>query len=531
MKNTFYKIALVSTIAMTVVNCRQNFDEINSNPNNPTSAPTSAILNSATKELMDVTRGAFSSGRMMLPWVQYSAQTAYTEEDRYKYRENVNQNLFRDYYLVARDFKLIQDLNSNPETANATSVYGSNANQIAVSRIMLSYIFSQLADTYGDVPYYSYGNKDADFQALDILNNPNPKFASQTKIYTDILNELKAAAEMMDTTKPVFSPSYAAGDKIYSGNSLKWKKLANSLRLRIATRVKDVIPSAQQHITQAISSGVMTSNGDNAIQPYMNSATFGAPLYRAFVVDAREDFHVADTFVKALKGEKGSFGVDPRLQKMVAPKGSSVSSTVDGTYTESTNLNMYVGMPYGVVNEEAPKQMENGKTSIFSTPIMKADAGLVLMEYAEVEFLLSEANGWSDTNYKNGIKASMERWGVSSTDISSYLSSVPSANKENVITQKYLALFMQPMEAWSEYRRTGYPNYLLKPGQTNDYLTPDDDGNTTYTFVSLVTGLTDLPARILYPTNLATLNPDNYKAAQTSVGGDKMDTKLIWDTN
>ncbi len=87
------------------------------------------------------------------------------------------------------------------------------------------------------------------------------------------------------------------------------------------------------------------------------------------------------------------------------------------------------------------------------------------------------------------------------------------------------------MEAWSEYRRTGYPSFLLKPGQTNNYLVPDEDGNTTYTFQSLVSGLTDLPNRVTYPINLGTLNPTNYVAAQQAVGGDKMDTKLIWDRN
>lgn len=520
-------LALVSV----TTSCRQNFEEINENPNNPTTAPTSAIMNSAVKELMDATRGAFSSGRMFLPWMQYSAQTAYTEEDRFKFRENVNQNLYRDYNLVAKDFKLIIETNSNPATAMQASAYGPNVNQIAMSRIMLSYIFSQMADTYGNIPYYSYGNKDADFQGLDVLNFPNPKFASQEKVYADILNELKAAAESIDTTKPIFVSSQAAGDRIFNGSSAKWKKFANSLRLRMATRLKGVIPTAEQHIREAIAGGVMTSNADNAALKYQTDPTYAAPLFRAFIVDKREDFHVADTFVKALKGEKGQFGVDPRLQKMVAPKGTKPAISVSNGYTSSTDLANYVGMPYGVVNAEAPKQMEGGKTSIFAYDVLRPDANLSLMDYAEVEFLLSEANGFSQANYEKGIQASMQSWGVSAADISAYISRVPAASKENVLTQKYFALFMSPMEAWSEYRRTGYPNFLLKPGQKNNYLAADDKGSMVYTFESLAAGLTDLPTRLTYPINLATLNPDNYKAAQTAVGGDQLNTKLIWDKN
>ena len=111
------------------------------------------------------------------------------------------------------------------------------------------------------------------------------------------------------------------------------------MRLRIATRVKGVIPSAQTHINEAIAAGVMTSNADNAKLTYQTVATFAAPFYVGFVVNARLDFQPADTFVKALKGEKGPFGVDPRLQKMIAPKGTSISAVANNSYTPSSNLN------------------------------------------------------------------------------------------------------------------------------------------------------------------------------------------------
>lgn len=535
MNKFFNKISILGLIVAVTVStnsCRKDFEEINTNPNSPTIAPTSSIANSATKELLDATRGTFSSGRMFLPWVQYSAQTNYTEEDRYRFRENVNQSLYRDYYLVAQDYKKILELNSNPETATSVSVYGSNNNQIAMSRIMLSYIFSQLVDIYGDVPYYSYGTSDDDFQALDVDKYPKPKFASQEKIYIDILNELKEAADMMDLSTGVFTGEATNGDRIFLGNSLKWKKFANSLRLRIANRVKGVIPTAQQHITEAIASGVMTSNQDNAEIQYQTGSSFAAPLYVGFVSDARNDFNISDTFIGLLKGEKGNFGiVDPRIRKMASPKGTTPLQASGFSYTESQNLSDYVGMPYGVVSSVAPSQFENGKTSLFSFEIMRPDAKLVFMEYSEVEFLLSEVNGFDQTHYINGIKASMEKWGVSSSDISAYIASVPAANQENVMTQKYIALFMLPMEAWSEYRRTGYPNFLLKPGQTNQLIVPDVDGNTSYVFESLVSYLVDVPARVTYPQNLATLNGDNYSSAQSAIGGDKMNTKLIWDIN
>lgn len=71
-------------------------------------------MNSATKELMDATRNSFASGRMSLPWIQYSAQVAYTEEDRFQFRENNNQDLYSTLYKVILDFKSIIDLNTDP---------------------------------------------------------------------------------------------------------------------------------------------------------------------------------------------------------------------------------------------------------------------------------------------------------------------------------------------------------------------------------------------------------------------------------
>jgi hypothetical protein len=155
---------------------------------------------------MDSSRGDFSLGRMALPWEQYSAQRNYTEEDRFQFREGTNQNLYRDYYLVANDYKTIIELNTNPATKEQNAVYGNNDNQIAAARVMLSYVFLQLVDSYGDVPYYSFGNKDPDFQALQLTAGIiKPKFTSQVKIYTDILKELKEASEMVVVGENVFT--------------------------------------------------------------------------------------------------------------------------------------------------------------------------------------------------------------------------------------------------------------------------------------------------------------------------------------
>ena len=555
----FKTIAGFSLMGLLLIStsCQDSLEDINTNPNNPQNVPTSGILNAATKELMDATRNDFESGRMTLPWMQYSAQVQYTEEDRFQFRETSSLALYTNMYRVAKDFKNIIDINQDPTKAVAASAYGNNQNQIAVSRIMLAYTFSILADSFGPVPYYSFGNNDAEFQALDLQNFPNPTYASQQKIYTDILNELKAASNQL-----ILSDNNLAGDKIYGGDMLKWKKFANSLRLRVANRVKVAIPAAQAHITDAIASGVMTSNADNAAQPYSNNLLTPSPMFTAVFVNSRTDFKVTSTMVSVLKGQRGNFtAVDPRLFKYAAPVYEVDASdnfivdddgnrsivrlllnagrfVYDGTgFTQnSKRLDNYIGNPYGLTRQMAPAQANSG-TSWFSNNILKADFSEVLMEYSEVQFLLSEINGWNDTNYRNGVQASLEKWGVPAADVATYMTTLPAANQSNVLSQKWIALFMQPQEAYAEWRRTGYPNFLVKPGDVNPLLVPLANGTSTYAFVPLSpaggAALTEMPSRITYPVTMKQLNPTGYASGVAGLGsgGDKVNTKLIWDLN
>ncbi len=501
--------------------CDNDFEEINNNPNDPIVVPTSGLFNGAMKELMDQTRDEWAAGRFSQAWMQYTCSVNYTEEDRYQFRETQTDQLW-DLYFVAKDFKSIIDLNTDPATMNDMAAYGSNENQIAAARVMLAYLFSYLTQTYGDIPYYSYGDSEnMNFQALDI-ENLQPVYAAQSEIFPDILNELKEAAASFDISQPVFTN----GDTLYDGDASQWIKFANSLRLRIANHIKSVYPEANTHISEAIAGGVFTSNADNASQKYEDNITFGNPWFRAF--ENRTDFAVTSTFVDLLKGEIGSYGQDPRLQKMVAPASATKYDVFDYSYTESDNLDDYQGMPFGVENSTAGLEFSPTTISFTSSMVMSADSEEVLMEYAEVEFILSEINDWDQTHYENGVRASMERWGVETDDINSYMSTLPMVNMENVFNQKYIALYMQPHEAWTEYRRTGYPDFILKPGDTG-LLT---DGVSTYTFNALVPEATDLPYRITYPVSSITLNGENfYTAVENLSQGNTIVSKLWWDVN
>lgn len=538
------KIIILSLLGASVgslTSCDNDLEEINRNENNPDSVPTYTVFNGASRYLMHYTRDGWWSARMSLPWMQYSSQNNYLEEDKYQYRDAQTSNGWVYLYRSANNYKDIILKCENPELKEVNETYGNIQNQIAASRIMLAYIFDNLVTHFGDVPYWSYGQRDnPKFQALQVDSYTNPVYASQEDIYKDLLKELKEAADQLNTSEVVF----IAGDNIYGGDAAKWKKFANSLRLRIANRVKAKLPEANTHISQAIASGVFTSNDDNAQHAFGSVDAEGNPFWKLFFVDNRTDFYVNRTFVQLLKGEKGSYGVDPRLFAIAAPKGLNWANykkgekfwyapDTDGTGSKGlgfvrNNLDDYTGMPYGLPEVET-EYGQSSAINFFSPEYMKIDKPEVLMEYAEVEFILSELNGWSQANYIAGVRANMERLGIEASEITKYIAQLPAASQEHVLTQKYIALLGNADEAWNEYRRTGYPNasILLMPGATGTR--PD---GSTYEFTPLISGnviANDLPARVRYPVTQQTLNRKNWNEASNKLSnGDEINSKLYF---
>lgn len=504
--------------------CTENFEEVNKNPNSPTEVPTSTLMVNAQKRLMDDTRDAWFSGRMALLWIQYWAQVNYTEEDRYEYRENSNNTAWKLIYADIADFQEIIRLNTDEATKGAAAASGANINQIASARVLKIYAFHLLADTYGPVPYHSIDGTNADFNALmGAEGTLNPTYASDEDIYYDLLSELEAAYGQFDESKK----GWVEGDNIYNGDVAKWKKFANSLRLRIALRMRGADQAtADQHINAVINSGdYFTSNADNAVFQYETNSDNASPMYRAYVVDARTDFALTNTFVDLLKGDRGPFGIfDPRLKRFGAPKGVKpwAASINPADYTADD----YVGQPYGVQNAVAAG-IAIADVSLPYYPL-EPDYAEVFMDAAEVQFIISEINGWSQTEYEQGVRLSMEKWGVTQAEIDDYIANLPAANQENVLTQKYIALYMQPYQAWAEYRRTGFPTHLLKPGET---ITDPLAGEYTFEPLKQEVG-SDLPARVGFSEEEELLNPVGFESGKTKLGGpNDMSTKLWWDVN
>ncbi|REH54769.1 SusD-like starch-binding protein associating with outer membrane [Tenacibaculum gallaicum] len=475
-------------------------------PDNPEVAPSTHLVTSAQFDLAYELNDQWTGARGTLGFAQYWAETFYTDENRYALRTSQIDDLWEWPYRILTDLKKAIELVEDPQTSDLMATYGDNNNQVQACRIMMAFTFSKLVDTFGDAPYWSYGQRDnAAFEGLRLEEGvTSPAYTDIQTIYEDLLAELLDAANKMDDSKTVFNN----GDHLYDGNPDKWISFAHSIRLRLAAHISDVNNALAVQVFNESDSKAFNSSADEANFTYGLDDITGGPWHQAFTVEARRDFGPALSFTELLYNRVGPFTSITEED----PRTTQYFDTRLGT-TE------VVGLPYGFGNATARAVSDEG---IPSSDIIKQNYKQPILTYSEIEFIRSEFNGWNQANYENGVKASMVFWGVSNTDADSYIANLPAANQETVLTQKYIALYMDGLEAWTEYRRTGYPNTLTVPGDTY--------GSATFT--TLVPDLNTIPNRVTYPQKEQLLNNTNWNAARQSLSdGDTMVSKLFWDVN
>lgn len=517
-----YILGILVLVVMTV-GCTKDFDQMNTDPNRPTVVPTVNLISSAQKTLTDDIFDEWFSGRQGLLWSQYWAQRNYTEEDRFIIRQNTNNTYWRLLYTDMMDLHEIVTIASDPNRIpEINTYYGDAEGQVAAANVLKAYVFQLLASTYGDVPY---------FEAFNAIENPTPAYTSQKEIFIDLFLKLKAAADYFnsDAAGTVFT----SGDLMYDGDPAQWAKFANSLRLKLAIRLSEVtdpqiVEQRNLAITEA-SEGAFASNADNAQIIYLGDGQSNAPLYDGFYTSRRNDMTVTANFVDLLKGINDTLndkinpfaGIeDPRLEVWV-PWRRIITEKEDGTY-DTTFVKR--GMPYGLVNQNA-SSLRSFTADLYNNYnlVLAGDATVTWMSYAEVCFILSELNNWDQDWYEKGVAASLEQWGISEDVITDFIASLPAANQETVLTQKYIALYMNGYEAWAEYRRTGFPKSIIQVGENTGPLS----NGTVVPFD--VVGNDQIPRRLTYPVQEFTINKENADAAASSIGGDSYNTKLIWD--
>ena len=328
-----------------------------------------------------------------------------------------------------------------------------------IAQVMYIIPMHIMTDLHGNVPY-TEANRGIDRIFF-------PAYDDQEFIYKDMLAKLETAAATIGTGPDEVGDA----DLLYGGDFSQWKKLANSLMLRLAMRISNVDPAtAQSYVEKAIAGGVMESNDDMAwIQMASGPSQWFNQngISRALIPDDwGANNMLGKTLVDFLKERN-----DPRL--MIYSGGIGIWG---GPY--NTDYEAQKGMPNGY-DSETIKEFENTTEEInrelvysrLNPAMLDVDDPYIFMTYAEVEFLLAEAavkgwyNGDATAHYNAGVKGSMQQWTmfdpsltVSDEEVAAYLAANPFDGSERMIGQQHWAAnFMQWYEAYSNWRRTGYP--------------------------------------------------------------------------
>ncbi|KAB7531508.1 SusD/RagB family nutrient-binding outer membrane lipoprotein [Flagellimonas olearia] len=518
-------VIVVLIMALGLGGCTNEFNDVNTNPK------TLSVDQLDQSSYGYVFRGALFSGVYfgnIMPFLRghggfsdmYANYTAHTHPDFFSDRFVMHGewlNVFWDgfYGSVAPKVKYAEDFAEE----NGLDI------ENAMMKVYKVYVYHKITDFWGPIPYSSFGN--GEFSV---------PYDTQEDIYKDFFGELEEAVGILKSHSGEIS-FLGAQDVVFSGNVDQWLKLANTLRLRLALRVKYVEPElARTQAEIAVADGVIEDNSDNS---YVHSAIPFVNNYNRMT--PWSDFRMSADMESILKGYE-----DPRITDYFSPADNPdpsddpVGMTFDwegirngqsksdkqslGLNTNSSNM----GPAYMIVGDKGP-----------DWPLLRA---------AEAYFLRAEGalSGWNmggsaESLYQEAVTKSLSEYGydgnnlsgedfVTSTNIpvgydsaSSAVSSVPvrfdaggseERQLEQIITQKWIALFPDSEEAWAERRRTGYPTLYNRLESDNPGISIDE-----------------IPSRVPYVGNEYNNNRDAVEEAANSLlgGPDNAVTKLWWD--
>jgi hypothetical protein len=468
-----YKILSVFAALAAITACG-DLTSINQNPNGPVDVPPPSILGNVLQVVVGGVNGVNSLNiRGGGLWVQYYSEIQYRDEDKYIVRSGTSGG----WGLYNSALEDLQRMIIKGQTSNTP-------NWSSVGRILKSYTFSVMTDAMGDLPYS---------QALKGDTALAPAYDTQQQIYNGMLADLAQANTEIDPP----GIGFATGDLMYGGDMTKWRKFANSLRLRLAVHLSNVdATKAGTEAAAAVAAGVFTSNADNAQLMYLSTSPNRNPIYND--AQGRDDYGMSKTYVDSLTS-----WADPRL-----PVFAQVNPAATG----------YQGLPNGLNDGEGTPIVNISRFGAYWRST--AAAPMELLTYSEVLFLEAEAaeRGWipggsaaAATYYTNAITASLQQYGIGAGAITAYLAQAKvgygaagatlAGHLQQIAYQKWVSLFMQGMESWTEVRRTKIP--LLVPGPRA-------------VFGAGVAG--QIPERLPYDDNEGVLNKANLDAAVAAQG-------------
>lgn len=528
MKNYTYLLLLV--LILSLVGCT-DFDDLNADPTKSTNMDPNlqipTIQMRQTENHQEWARYLAYPAGFMNQWTASWGTIEYGGKGK-KYDNYIEQMWISYYpYMIKNVVDIIQRTKEDPAFVNVH----------AVARILKVQCFLKMTDMYGDIPYFDAG--------MGYYNGVfKAKYDKQEEIYNDFFKELKEAAAALDVNGDLVTH-----DLYYHGDIDKWRKFANSLRLRIAMRLIKVDPArAKTEAELAIEAGVFESNSDLCYIQHENIQNPSEGVGKGNGITTRllgpEDpssstFRVSKELVTEMVNTR-----DPRLPYYArcyyndGPR-TDITELVKeklGSYEEMAlpaqifTWDVWVSPVTITLNgEEVPIDYSYQRLQP-SKLLTNYGAPYIHMSYAEVEFLKAEAavRGWSvgggsaQTHFEAGLRAAVDQWSLfgatpaNQSEVDEFVNHnqlIPGNELMQINTQLWVLHILDPMETWSNWRRTGMPDIQFY----NNY--PNENQSNGQT-----------PRRLEYPKEEQLKNAENYQEALDRMGGkDDWLTRVWWD--
>jgi hypothetical protein len=493
MKRNYFKLLILSAGIFTVSSCKKQFD-INYNPDAlpDSNSPIEQLLSSAQVNL------GFEGGSDLYRFTtlimqQMSGGASQPNQTYEYYRHNITgsdqNNVWGSIHATT-----LNDLELIIKQGGASPYY------TGIAKILKAYEYAQVVDVWGDVPYS---------QAQLLTANTSPAYDDDATIYPKLIQLLTDAVTEINATSSLLTPG--ANSLMYTGTwatvKTNWIKLANTLRLRLLLHYSKKDPAfCVAQITALVNTAgiqFMASNADNFQMKFYNVANQRSPI-SAFEV-SRPNYLFADARMLSLMGAKN----DPRRAFYFTdfPVGSGNYVGVSATALPATPNNNYSRI-HTFLRGAVVTPGAGTNSNVYT-----GDAPQRMLPYAEYCFIRAEAAlmgapGNAQTFFTDGITASMQEAGVSAGNITTYLTANGTLTGTNaqklqqIIEEKYVALFGVSVEPWNDWRRTGYPALSVP---TNS-----------------ITG--SIPRTLFYPQSEIDLNPNHPPQKSAS-----LQDRVFWD--
>jgi Starch-binding associating with outer membrane len=434
--------------ALGLASCKKGFLDVNSTPNLPTAVPPSVILpnisiatafanandlNRAASVLVQHTAGV---GNQVQSYDIFNLDGAFD-----------NQWNFEIYNGAINNMQILIDQYSSTSPAYS-----------GIAKLQMAYVFSMATDLWGDVPYSQAGKG---------LLFETPRFDKQEDIYQgnaalgitslfdlvkDGLNDLNKTSVLVPTT---------TSDIVYKGDLAKWKRMGNTLLLKFALQISNKNPTLAKSTIDA----VITGNN------YINANTLDYEVPFASAVGNRNPIFDFNNNLRT-----GDMMLSTRLLTL----SRSLNDSIRLTKFFTKPLAAFTSFDNGS-NVAPPALANRSKYNTYLTGT--GEAPIRLLTFAQVNFILAESAlilgtaGVADTYYQAGITASMQKVGMTPAEITAYFTANPTIvtltgtnaqKRQQIITQKYISWIGNGIEAYNDYRRTGYPVLALPLNSSGD---------------------------------------------------------------